>query len=303
MNNKNKVDINISLEELSSWSEDLPFAFNFACWWIKHMPRGKGWIPSNIGKFLCKKMKTIIRTRANAKLAVDPKNLYIYCDAYLHGGVWDSHVLDACAKLLKEGDVFYDIGANAGIYSLDIAKSFNDKVTVHSFEAIPSLVNSIRLSIALNSFTRLQVHESLLGDEEGIVDLYIPDQSINASLISPHKRSKIINCKMTTLDRFIEENKLSLPTVIKIDVEGAEMKVFAGAYKTLSGAPIVIFEGDGSMHRFKHTHRDLFDFLSQFADYSFYFIDRDRIKLITDFINMPFGNFLALPSHYKHRLS
>lgn len=291
-------------EDLSRWTEDPPLIFKIACWWTKYAPRGKGWVPRKLGRLFAKGMTSTIWTRAKAQLAIDPNNLDIYCDAWTHGGTWDSHVLDACLKVLKKGDVMYDIGASAGIYSIEVAKVFNDTVTVHAFEPQPSLTRCIRISVALNSFRNVHVHEILLGNEEGIAKFYIPNNSIKASLVSYQKGMRAINCSMTTLDLYVNAKKLLPPTIIKIDVEGAEMNVFYGAQKILAtNTPVIILEADENMQRFNYSHTCLFNLLRKYADYTFYFISKDsKISIVSDFTNASDGNYLALPPSRKHIL-
>ena len=311
--NKTKVIMNANSQStkettsknLSHWTEDAPLIFKIARWWTKYAPRGKGWVPRKLGRLFCKGMTSIIWTRAKAQLAIDPNNLEIYCDAWAHGGTWDSHVLDTCLNVLKKDDIFYDIGASAGIYSIEVAKVFNDTIIVHAFEPQPSLTHCIRISVALNSFRNVHVHEILLGNKEGITELYIPNNSIKASLIPSQKAARTINCSITTLDSFIAVTKPPHPTIIKIDVEGAEMNVFYGAKKTLeTNTPVIILEADENMQRFNYTHASLFNFLCKYADYTFYFISKDkRISIVSDFTNASDGNYLALPPSRKHTLS
>ena len=94
-------------------------------------------------------MTCVIRTRTGALLAVDPVDLDFYCQVQLQNGVWEEDVLGACLRAIRPGDVFYDIGANAGIVAVDVARTFGERVTVHAFEPQPTLAASLATSIAL----------------------------------------------------------------------------------------------------------------------------------------------------------
>ena len=72
-----------------------------------------------MGRWLGRGMRTMVRTAGGAKLAVDPNNLEIYTG--ILSGKWDRHVLEGACRLLREGRVFYDIGANSGVMSLEVA--------------------------------------------------------------------------------------------------------------------------------------------------------------------------------------
>jgi hypothetical protein len=78
---------------------------------------------------------------------------------------------------------------------------------------------------------------------------------------------------MTTLDALIKSKKLPAPDVIKIDVEGAELKAFQGGRNTLiTHQPAIIFETDTNADRFGYTRKQLLDFLRECGYDRFYFI-------------------------------
>jgi FkbM family methyltransferase len=263
---------------------------------MKYAPRAKGWLPRRLGRSLGRGMTCTIRTRAGARLAVDPVNLDFFCLVTLRDGVWEEDVLDACLRVIQPGDVFYDIGAHAGIVTLDVAQTFGEAVTVHAFEPQPTLARSLTVSIALNEFTHVHLHQTLLGEEPGMADLFVADHAIHSSLISREAGAARLACPMETLDRLVAAGSLPVPTVMKIDVEGAELRVLRGARETLRARPpVIIFEADENMARFGYTHRELFGLLGEFADYSFHRIDGSAWVPVNSPANAAPGNYVALP--------
>ena len=278
------------------YTEKLPFAFRCACGWMKYAPRARGWVPRRIGRSLGRGMTCAIRTRAGARLAVDPANLDFFCQVQLQHGVWEEDVLDACLRMIRPGDVFYDIGANAGIVAVDVARTFGEAVTVHAFEPQPTLADSLTISIALNAFTRAHVHRILLGDVSGEADLYLADHGVHSSIVSREAGALRLSCRMETIDRLVAAGTLPPPSVMKIDVEGAELRVLNGARRTLRATPpVIVFEADDNMARFGYTHRDLFDLLREFADYSFYRINGAAWTPVHSFDEAALGDYIALP--------
>jgi len=278
------------------YTDALPLAFRCACGWMKYAPRGKGWVPRRIGRSVGRGMTCAIRTRAGARLAVDPANLDFYCQVQLQNGVWEESVLDACLRALRPGDVFYDVGANAGIVAVDVARTFGDAVTVHAFEPQPTLARSLTVSIALNAFTRAQVHRLLLGDTSGETDLYVADHGVHSSLVSREAGAIRLSCRMETIDGLVAAGTVPPPSVIKMDVEGAELRVLQGARKTLRVAPpVIVFEADDNMARFGYTHRDLFGFLRELADYTFHRIDGADWIPVDPADDAAWGDYVALP--------
>lgn len=286
----------------SSYSEALPLAFRCACGWMKYAPRARSWVPRRIGRIVGRGMTCAIRTRAGALLAVDPVNLDFFCHVHLHDGVWEEGVLDACLRVTRPGDVFYDIGANAGIVAIDVARTFGGDVTVHAFEPQPTLVSSLRISIALNAFTRTQVHRLLLGDTSGEVDLYVADHGVHSSLVAREAGATRLTCRMETIDGLVAAGTLPLPSVIKMDVEGAELRVLQGAANTLRAKPpVIVLEADDNMTRFGYTHRELFGLLREFANYSFHRIDGAAWVPVSSPTDAALGDYVALPPGWRPR--
>lgn len=147
-------------------------------------------------------------------------------------------------KNLTPSDVFYDIGANYGFYSYLAAELCKE---VQVFEPIPQIANVIRRNIPSDKHVFL--NEMALSDTSGEVDLHISESfglsTINASTTEIHSytydEAKKIRVKTQTLDAHVATH--TKPTVLKIDVEGAEEQVLIGGDHFLSeNAPVVAME-------------------------------------------------------------
>lgn len=260
-------------------------------------PRGKGAIPRWIGRNALRHMQCSIQTATGAWLAVNPLSLDVYTSILRNGGEWDFHVLQTCLKFLRRGQVFYDIGANAGYMSISVGHHFNDEVTVCAFEPQPDLCRSIALSAALNQLRAIRILEVMLGEQRGQATLYIPSHSIHASAISREKDARELRRHVLTLDELVHNGTLPPPDVIKIDVEGAEMAVFRGAATTIRQvAPTIIFEADDNLLRFDYAQTDLMTYLRELADYAFFQIqDTGDLKPVEPADDLPRANFAAVP--------
>jgi FkbM family methyltransferase len=285
-----------------AYSDALPLAFRCACGWMQYAPRARSWVPRRIGRTVGRGMTCAIRTRAGARLAVDPVNLDFFCHVHLHDGVWEEGVLDACLRVTRPGDVFYDIGANAGIVAVEVARTLGGDVTVHAFEPQPSLAHSLAISIALNGFRRAHVHRLLLGDASGEADLYVADHGVHSSLVAREASASRLSCRMETIDALVAAGTLPPPSAMKLDVEGAELRVLQGARNTLRAKlPVIVFEADDNMTRFGYTHRDLFDLLRECADYSFHRIDGAEWMPVNALGDAALGDYVALPPRWRPR--
>lgn len=174
------------------------------------------------------------------KMQVDPRDpmgkaIYLY-------GCYDYPVTRLIETLVAPGMMFFDIGANAGFFSLLASKKCKQ---VFAFEPLPANLRRIARNIEINGLRNVSVIAKAVGDREGTATLYVPE-SDNSGLASLNQMAgaKAIEVPMITLDRFVLSQKLARVDVIKIDIEGAEIMAFEGARELLSRADAadVIFE-------------------------------------------------------------
>ena len=137
----------------------------------------------------------------------------------------------------KKGDVVVDVGAHIGLFALRCLKCFGASLVV-AVEPHPLNARLLRMNLALNKLDdRALVVEAALGREEGTARLFIARTSDAHSLIydrSRHEGGRVVEVAVKTMDGLVEELGLERVDFIKIDVEGAELDVLAGAQRTLS---------------------------------------------------------------------
>lgn len=174
-------------------------------------------------------------------------------DIFIAGGkTHDSEIRLArfILKKLKEKDVFVDIGAHFGYFSL-LASTIARQGAVYAFEASGNNFEILKKNTRNIDTIRL-IHKAV-ADREGTIEFYeLPvifseyntleveqfEQESWYRNIAPRKRS----VESVRLDTFVREIGTA-PAMVKIDVEGAEHKVIEGARNYLTeNAPIVIME-------------------------------------------------------------
>ncbi len=250
----------------------MPIIVRAAFWWHRFGIAGKWRIPRAIGR-IWQGEDLFILTSHGGFLSVDAPNLDVYAHIYSKGGQWEQDVMQTCERVLRSGDIFYDIGSNTGIFSIDAAIAIPD-LTVYAFEPQPTLTYHIRRSIDANNLRRVKCLEIMLGPEEGEAILYLAGQASRASMVQLERGFRQLRLPMRTVDSLISSGEIEAPDVIKIDVEGAEMKVFEGARQTLrTKNPSVVFEADENLLRFGLEVQNVFDSLLQAAPYRIYAID------------------------------
>jgi FkbM family methyltransferase len=147
-------------------------------------------------------------------------------------------------KVLSPGDVFIDVGANFGVYTLVASKLVGTAGRVIAFEPTAESFATLRQNIALNHLVNVRSFQVAVAQEAGKAWLYHGWDPVGNSLgMDPLCGDQGEEVQTAALDDLLEENDVDRVDVIKIDVEGAEELVLRGAIRSLTKySPVVIFE-------------------------------------------------------------
>lgn len=143
-------------------------------------------------------------------------------------------ILTDLLRELDSDDVFYDIGANTGLYSLFASKKCSQ---VFAFEPYPPNVNTLKRDVPRNDASNIELYETALSDSNDTKAFSQPDEKdigYGSSSIVAEETKHSLEVPTKTGDDVIRENGLPTPTVIKIDVEGSEPLVIDGLEQSLS---------------------------------------------------------------------
>ncbi len=161
---------------------------------------------------------------------------------------WEPEETSFFSSCLREGNTVLDIGANIGWFSLVAARAIGPHGVVHAFEPRPVTAKMLARTMADNNLRSLvHVWEYALSDAPG--DLYLtwatntenPGHSFITSTDSQdYVGSEKARVRAVRLDDLLPE---VAPDIVKIDVEGAEPMVFAGAVNALRRKkPVILSE-------------------------------------------------------------
>ncbi len=137
---------------------------------------------------------------------------------------------------IKPGLIVYDIGANAGFYTLLTSVLTGNTGKVFAFEPVPKNCEYVKRHIKLNNLTNVTIIEKAVSDKSEKLKFSL---STNPSM-GHLSDSGEIEVETISLDQFVE-NGNPKPDLIKMDIEGAELRALKGALKTLKGNKPVIF--------------------------------------------------------------
>jgi FkbM family methyltransferase len=141
---------------------------------------------------------------------------------------------------LRTGDVFVDVGANIGLFTLIAARIVGESGAVHAFEPCAKTFRRLLDNVAMNKLKNVECHQAALSDNAQTLELSISTDGMdgwNALADRPymgeHYEKETIQARRWD-DVASERNLIGRVALMKIDVEGWETRVLNGALDSLS---------------------------------------------------------------------
>lgn len=144
-------------------------------------------------------------------------------------GTYESAMMLALDGLLKPGFVCYDLGASVGYVSLLMARR---GAQVFCFEPAPHAAAEIRRNMAANRLSNYTIVPEPVSDSVRSVRFALTDVAYGSGIVHGATHWPTVETQTTTLDLFVARNPV--PDLVKIDVEGEEGRVLAGATELLT---------------------------------------------------------------------
>ena len=170
-------------------------------------------------------------------------------------------------KLVAADDIVIDVGTNVGEITMNIASIIGKNGIVHSFEPFPINYNRFLTNLSLNSFQNIVPNKFGLSNEKGKFIPLINDQKnlgmTSLATIEDANTENNTIIDVITLDEYITIQNIKKVSVIKIDVEGFELKVLQGARNTIQkDKPKLFVELDNNnLIKFNNSSKDLVKYL------------------------------------------
>jgi len=193
------------------------------------------------------------------------------------------------ARILRPGDLFVDVGANIGLYSLLAAKVVGPSGKVIAFEPHPLAAKRLRENAALNGLTNVEVHEAGAGASSGRTFITADLDTVNH--IAPLGGSGTLETRIEPLDAVLGTRRA---TVVKIDAEGFEFEVLRGARRVLREKRVDALVVELRQHGTQYGADDaaVLDELSQ-SGYRAFLYDAVRCRLLS-LADVPHGEWNAI---------
>ncbi|MGY6562390.1 MAG: FkbM family methyltransferase [Luteibaculaceae bacterium] len=158
----------------------------------------------------------------------------------------EQKVMEHMQQLAKKSTVFWDVGANFGLYSLWLKKE-NPSLKIISFEPLPSNAKRLTQHIRENHLENITVeNQALFSKSETNVPFFSGEEtnSGTASLMQgTSAKGSTVTVKTITGVQYILENPQNTPNLIKIDTEGSEFEIIKGLEEFLQkNNPVLAIE-------------------------------------------------------------
>jgi FkbM family methyltransferase len=222
----------------------------------------------------------------------DNAKLKLFTDSVLsetiYVGRFENAELDFVKRYLKKDDVFLDIGANVGLFTVVGASKVGTQGKVYSFEPVKKTYTRLSENVQLNNFTCVKLFNAGLSNTDGELEMTTSAEGFDAwnSFGKPTAGSNFIKEKVAIykLDSCISQNDISNVNLAKIDVEGWECNVMIGGKDLFSSdnAPDLLVEfTEENCKNAGFTCAGLYDILIDFG-YKMFLYDEARKTLIPE---------------------
>ena len=249
-------------------------------YFVRHFPVSKGknrlvsalWKPLSFGEY--RTLTTL--SQADVKMSCDltqllQRHLYFW-------GSYEEQYCDYWIKFARQSQVIFDVGANAGLYSL-LAAAANPQASIHAFEPTKEIVEQLLDNIRLNGIRNVNVNAVGVSRRNGSAILREcrgtdgTNEGMNFVVNSETGTEEgDVAIPLVSLDDYCREKHISRIDILKMDIEGGEYEALLGAENLLSSQSIgclFIEFIEWAAKRSNHSTADLKDILLK-AGYRIY---------------------------------
>jgi FkbM family methyltransferase len=176
-------------------------------------------------------------------------------------GQRDLNIMRFWRRVLPEGSVFLDVGANIGLYTVPASLQVGATGHVVGFEAHPWIHGFLHRNVARNCNANVTVENLAVGDSSGEARIALNDRNIGETHVALDDEAGDV-VRIVTLDDYCAINDIPHVDYIKIDVEGYEANVLNGARRTLEANDGILVQTE-----YEPAHRARYGRASAMAEF------------------------------------
>lgn len=168
----------------------------------------------------------------------------------------DLNIVRFWRQALPRGTVFFDIGANIGLYTVSASLQVGSAGQVVAFEAHPLLCRFLTENVARNSPGNVAIENAAVGDETGSLKLAFNERNPGETHVAVgNETGETVPC--IRLDDYCERRGIARVDYMKLDVEGYETAVLRGAESVVRGNPDILVQTEYEpLHRARYGAAD-----------------------------------------------
>jgi FkbM family methyltransferase len=245
--------------ETSAWLKDpenygdLPLLYKLFATYFIHAPRsvrGKV-VGAELSHRLISWLTQVLRLRRYSKAVVGDLKVYLNLSdprsLVVPGEIKSDPDLAVLSDFLGRGDTFVDVGANHGSFSIVASQCVGPDGLIVAVEPQPILAALVERSLAENKTTAFEVHRFACSDEEGTQTFFVPKAtSGSAGIFREHSAVSAfdaLNVPLKCFDTAVHWRAFRGRVLVKLDVEGSEIRFLKGAREFLSSCqPNILLE-------------------------------------------------------------
>jgi len=152
-----------------------------------------------------------------------------------NGVLYEPHIIPFYNKILPKGYVCFDVGANIGVLAMYMTTYTDEKI--YCFEPNPSVFKTLSMNIEENKLNIIPINKAVSNSSDPLSFVVYNHLNGNSAIDNgvniDYSICDKIDVPSTTLDDFVEENKIDKLDFIKFDVEGFEQLIFEKADRTI----------------------------------------------------------------------
>lgn len=212
-------------------------------------------------------------------------------------------------RLLRDGDLAVDVGANLGWFSILMANCVGRRGLVLAIEPTPPIRRRLQSNLSANPSLNIRVLPVAIGSSAGVAEIHMFEEL-------PHGHASLSNLgrgddvtfevEIKRLDDLIQPGG-RMPTLIKVDVEGSELDVLRGAHGLLStqSPPMWMLEvNHQTSSSFGYTPPMLLDALRGYHDYRTFRLAEGDLSPERNPSTAPHGaTWFCVPPGYERRVT
>lgn len=247
------------------------------------------------------RIKDVIKYDRDLFINIDTSS-YVEWELFFRG-YYEEKSINIIKKILQQGAVAFDIGANIGSHTLIMGKLVGDSGKVFAFDPHPEICKKLVDNINLNNFKNAKVFQLALSDKIGEMTLFSHNKTAldqgTSSLYALDNLQNKFKVSVSKIDKVFGDEGLDRLDFIKIDTRGSDFPIIIGGSESIKKfTPYILFEYNrGNWKYSDSTWNDAKNFFDQ-NKYFLYLIDESGLSPIKEKpVFETSHNILAVPAN------